>query len=220
MYKTDGKFIVIEGIDGSGTTTQSELLNEYLLKEGFLSKKTSEPTNGYTGKLIRELLKDNTKFSGTHYDRQFAYLAAADRHEHLYNLNDGIIKENNEGKHVISTRYLFSSLAYNASNNKEYLFVKELNKRFPLPDLTIYINNPVELSLERINKRDFKEVYETREHLTLIKSRYDKIFNDFKNRRIIIDGTLSIEEQHIIIREAVLKTFLTKKEIKDVKINR
>ena len=125
-------FIVLEGIDKSGKTTQAEFLKDYLIEHGNLAIVSSEPTNSSIGKLIRKgmqnqffSIKDKTKF-----DEQMAYLFAADRHHHLYNNIDGVFKLIQQDNYtVISTRYYFSSLAYNSTT--EFDFVYQLNQKFP-----------------------------------------------------------------------------------------
>lgn len=184
------KFIVFEGIDGSGTSTQSGLLREYFAKKNQSAKLTAEPSNGPVGHLIREGMKKRVVFSENtkHFDRQMAYLFAADRHDHLYNDVDGVFKLLNEGNHVISTRYYFSSLAYHCSNEEEFNFVRNLNKEFPNPDLVIYIDNPVEVSLQRLQQRSVQDIYENQEKLQKVKENYQKIFLNYTGKLCVIKG--------------------------------
>ncbi|MGK7955608.1 MAG: dTMP kinase, partial [Crocosphaera sp.] len=143
-------FIVLEGIDKAGKTTQAELLKDYFTHQGDSAIISSEPTDGVIGKLIRKamqtqvfMIQDKVKF-----DEQMAYLFAADRHYHLYNEVDGVYKLIQEDScHVIATRYYFSSLAYNSNNQEEFNFVYGLNQRFPNPDLVIYLEIPLNVAL-------------------------------------------------------------------------
>ncbi len=193
-----GKFIVLEGIDGSGTTTQANLLKEYLLVQGKDVIITTEPTDGEIGKLLRKALK-NDIFSlenEQRYDQQMALLFAADRHYHVFNQNDGILKNLNNGNHVISTRYYFSSIAYNANNPDEFSWIGNLNANFPKPDILIYIDVPVDISLERICKRKSLEIYEHREKLIAVSYNYHSLLRDYNGLLINIDGKEPIETVH------------------------
>lgn len=204
-----GKFIVFEGIDGSGTSTQSELLKDFLLDNGISAVTTCEPSSGPIGNMIREGFKKRLSFVSDEklFDEQMAYLFAADRHDHLYNEVDGIYALNNKGITTISTRYFFSSLVYHVSNDEEYSFVKKLNEKFPLPDLTIYIDNPVEISLQRISLRAHRDAYENKEKLEKVKLNYKRVFEEYSENLLAIDGSMSINEIHDEIKKKVVNLY-------------
>ena len=126
-------FIVFEGIDSSGKSTQAELLLNYFINAGDRAVISPEPSNGIIGNLIRQALKQRIIFCRDRalFDEQMAYLFASDRHDHLYNDIDGVFKLINDGVHVISSRYYFSSLAYNCDTKEQFEFVSNLNARFP-----------------------------------------------------------------------------------------
>ena len=203
-------FIVLEGIDKAGKTTQAELLKDYLINQGDSAIISSEPTEGVIGKLIRKamqnqvfVMKDKAKF-----DEQMAYLFAADRHYHLYNEVDGIYKLiQQDNSHVIATRYYFSSLAYNTNNQEEFDFVYGLNKRFPNPDLVIYLDITLDIALSRLENALYKEVYETQEKLQQVKDNYQQIFQSYKGKILKIDAKNSIEEIHQRITAYLEKNF-------------
>ena len=195
-------FIVLEGIDGSGSSTQSELLKKYFLAQGEKAVISPEPSSGIIGNLIRQALKKRIVFTEDTnlFDEQMAYLFAADRHDHLYNDVDGVFKLINDGFNVISTRYYFSSLAYNCQTPEEFDFVSKLNHKFPNPDLAIYLDISPDVSLSRIQDRSLKEVYETKDKLGKVRKNYQKIFANYTDKLLIIDGTEDILEiSHQII---------------------
>lgn len=200
------KFIVLEGIDGSGTTTQAELLHNYLTSHQKKAVISPEPTTDKIGRLLRDFLSSKDLFdSPAKFDQQMAYLFAADRYYHLYNNVNGVYKLIAEQIYVISTRYYFSSLAYNAKNATEFDFVWNLNKYFPPPDLLIYIDIPVELSLKRICDRPNLEVYETESKLKQVKNNFEHIFNNYQQPILKIDGTQSKENIHQQIIEFIFR---------------
>lgn len=192
-------FIVFEGIDGSGTSTQANLLKEYFITQNHQAILSPEPTKGVIGKLIREAMQkpiisiqDKEKF-----DEQMAYLFAADRHYHLYNDVDGILKlTQQDNYHVITTRYYFSSLAYNCNTPEEFQFVSQLNARFPQPNLVIYLDIPVKVSLNRLAERHQREVYENEEKLNHVQDNFIKIFSEYQGNKLIIDGQDTIDSIH------------------------
>ena len=198
-------FIVIEGIDASGKSTQAELLKEYFITQKQQAVISSEPSNGIIGNMIRQALKQRIIFSRDRalFDEQMAYLFAADRHDHLYNDIDGVFKLIEDNYHVISTRYYFSSLAYNCDTVDKFNFIKKLNDRFPNPDLTIYLDLPVEASLVRLQERSLQEIYETKSKLTLVREQYQKIFAEYDGKAIVLDATQDREYLHRLIVEEI-----------------
>ncbi len=207
-----GMFIVFEGIDGSGTSTQSELLVDYFKRNGTLCYLTCEPSSGPIGNLIRQGMKGRVTFSkgenpvivnGDLFDEQMAYLFAADRHDHLYNTVDGVINQVNSGATVISTRYFFSSYAYHCSSDEDFALVKSLNSRFPDPDLVIYMENPVEESMKRMSSRAFSDEYENEKKLKQVKANYSKIFTEYQGEVLVVSATDSIENIHNIIVDKI-----------------
>ncbi len=129
MIKKDilKKFIVLEGLDGSGTTTQIKMLSDKFKNSGIKLLVTAEPTDNRIGRIIRETLHHKYKIKPD----TLALLFAADRNEHLFG-KKGIIDYLDEGYYVISDRYFFSSIAYQ-SLNCDLDWVIALNN-FPLPE--------------------------------------------------------------------------------------
>lgn len=209
-----GMFIVFEGIDGSGTSTQAEMLKNYFLTNKNSCHLTCEPSDGPIGNMIRQAFKGRLNLSkgknpyvinGNIFDEQMAYLFAADRHDHLYNEIDGVVKLINEGVTVISTRYYFSSYAYHCSSEADFELVTNLNSRFPKPDLVIYLDNTVKVSMDRMRNRAFKDEYENEKKLALVKQNYYKVFDEYNGKILLIDATNTIDNIHGLIVEKVLE---------------
>ncbi|MBE9222986.1 dTMP kinase [Cyanobacterium stanieri LEGE 03274] len=192
-----GLFIVFEGVDGAGSSTQAQLLQNYFTQINQKSIISPEPSDGPIGKLLREFLGGRNDFNNQDlYDQQMAYLFAADRHYHLYNNFNGVYSLRSKNIHVISTRYYFSSLAYNGKNEKDYDFICLLNQKFPPPDLVIYLDIPVDLALERMCDRPLKEIYETKEKLIKVRERFQEIFANYPHKMLKIDARENPQKIH------------------------
>jgi len=189
-----GKFIVFEGLDGSGSTTQAGKLREWLNKtekELVLGKPTAhltkEPTNNIIGGLIRGQLTGDWKTR----PECLQLLFAADRSHHLEKEVIPLLKD---GATVISDRYFFSTIAYGATeiNDKEWL--AEINKPFLLPDLTFLIRVSPRVCLQRIKGDRFSvELFEKEEALARVWENYEELAKKFDNV-YIVDGEKPIEE--------------------------
>lgn len=200
-------FIVFEGIDGSGTSTQAELLNNYFIAQGKKTVVTPEPTSGPVGKLIRQILNNQELIfmpDTQRFDEQMSYLFAADRYYHLHNQQDGVLSLLKQNINVISTRYYFSSLAYHCQDAHDFNQVKILNQNFPNPDLVIYIDIPVKDALIRLQEREHREVYEYEEKLIKVKSNYQDIFKNYPNLLVKIDGKKNVNNLHKNIVEFII----------------
>jgi len=140
-------FIVLEGIDGSGTTTQLGLLERHLQRRGRRVLATREPSTGPIGRLLREILLGGHKSpAGAPVDGlAMALLFAADRRDHLSREIDPAVAA---GTDVISDRYLLSSLAYQAQE-AERDWVAGLARDLRVPDLTLLLDLPVEVAAAR-----------------------------------------------------------------------
>ncbi|MGK7931459.1 MAG: dTMP kinase [Microcystaceae cyanobacterium] len=190
-------FIVLEGIDGSGTSTQAELLQTYFINHQQKAILSPEPSEGIIGQLIRKGMQSSILDvkDSHHFDQQMAYLFAADRYHHLYNEENGVFKSIKQDKtHVITTRYYFSSFAYNGYTQEDWELIARLNHNFPNPDLVVYCDLPVEVSLLRIQDRSTKEIYETKEKLTQVRHNYHRLFKDYSGKLLIVDATQATTE--------------------------
>ena len=192
-------FIIFEGIDGSGLTTQSKILKDYLEKKGNKILLTKEPTNNPIGKIIRKILGGQSKLN----QETLALLFAADRSMHM-----NIIKKELKVYFVDLVRYYFSNFAYQMlSVDLDHLI--RINSRFLKPDLTIFLDVPAEVCKKRIDEnREHIEIFENRETLERIRKNYIKIIKLFKKKGydiVKIDGNRSIEETHAAVAACVEK---------------
>lgn len=188
-------FIVFEGIDGSGTTTQVRLLTEFLTQKNTPVVQTAEPTDGIVGKFIRDVLSGQKKVS----PRALQLLFFADREDHL---QKKILPALHEKKVVVSDRYYVSTLAYSSLSDDASLFL-DIAKYFPKPDLTIFIDIPVDIALERIKKRgEAEEIFEKKESLEKIAAAYRRLVSNIpEEKKLVLDGTKPISEVFHSIRE-------------------
>ncbi len=190
-----GKFIVFEGIDGAGKSTQVELLRKKLTQLGREVVLTAEPTSLESGKAIRRALSGEVKKT----ESEMAAMFVLDRIAH--NNAEGGIKELCEsGKDVISDRYYYSTLAYQGQST-DYGWVKAMNTRCPdikRPDLCIYLDLLPEQSLARIQKRgEAVEIYENKEKLTSVRNAFLSVIDDLGadgERIAAVDASRTPEE--------------------------
>lgn len=192
----DGKFIVFEGLDGSGKTTQIHLLEEHLRKNGHTVDVTAEPTVSALGGLIRDALCDFTHRSSG----EIAALFMADRVQHNMNPVWGLQKLLDSGRTVLCDRYYYSSMAYQGTVS-DWDWVADMNLNSPeirKPDLCIFLDVDYERSLRRMEEgnRLYLEIYENAESLLATRRSYFRAFEQLKDRDriVIVDAARSIEE--------------------------
>lgn len=190
-----GRFIVIEGIDGAGKTTQIELLAERLRAEGRTVHVTAEPTASVSGGLLRDALGGISNRTAC----EMAALFVLDRIFHNVNPN-GINAMLEKGIDVICDRYYYSSLAYQGSQT-DFEWVKNMNLGCPeirIPDICIFLDLAPEESLKRISKgRTTTELYEKLDTLESVRKRFFEVFEILKDRdnvKVIDTTGDSIEE--------------------------
>ena len=204
------KFIVFEGIDGAGKTTQIKLLSARLKKRGIECYITAEPTDMPSGKLIREALSGRVKTTTAEMADMFAH----DRVIHKKDEEKGIDAHLNDGITVISDRYYYSSLAYQGSE-LGFETVAALNLDNPdirTPDICLFLDLSPEKSLERIGKRADTptEIYENYDYLEKTRRMFFDVFERLRARGEhieIIDASGSAEEISDKIIECVLPLF-------------
>ena len=191
-----GILIAFEGIDGAGLTTQAVLLKQHLEQKGYDTLLTKEPTNGLIGGLVRACLRGEWHTS----NRVLQLLFTADRAHHL---EYEVIPALNSGRIVICDRYMFSTIAY-GSLELEYEWLKQLNSKFPVPDLTVIIDVKPETSIRRIrSSRVGYELFEDLGRLENVRRVYiELIVKDFRNMHVV-DGEGSIDQVHSEVKRIV-----------------
>lgn len=213
-----GKFIVFEGIDGSGTSTQSTKLHRSLLEMGVAVHVTEEPSDGPVGGIIKQILHGRLISFGQSGSsapswREMALLFASDRVDHLEcevlpNLNDGI--------NVISDRYVYSSLVYQtviSGNDENEKWIREINRFAVKPDIVFFLDvSPEEAQRRRLARRIGHELYEDLPLQRKIAEKYRHIMKQLSGSSdegnetvILLDGERNIEEIHTDCLEHVKK---------------
>lgn len=188
-----GKFIVIEGIDGSGKTTQAKIVAEKLANAVY----TKEPTTGPIGQFIRQRLSGSLALPPV----ALQHLLSADRAVHEEEVKGYLAK----GMMVVSDRYLWSSVAYGMADREgtdytdgNVLLVAQsilsMYHKFILPDMTFYLDVSIDTAMKRIEKMGKeREMYEHRNKLELIKKGYEWLIRQFPKEITLVDGERPIE---------------------------
>lgn len=201
-----GRYIVIEGIDGSGKTTQAGLVGEYLKKQKVPYISTAEPRkkDGVVGRLIHQILEDKVKIPSV----AFQYLFSAERAIHHEEL---IIPSLKSGKWVISDRSFWSAIPYGimdkmiGEGKKEYDYndgkvilaaqsILSMYHQFVVPDITFYLDVTTKEAMKRISGKKIKEIYEKKEKLDKIIKGYKWLVKEFPGEFVVINAEKSVEE--------------------------
>ena len=203
-----GKFIVFEGLDGSGKSTQIRCLEQRLRDMGRRVDVTAEPTVSALGGLVRDALSGFTPRSGG----EIAALFMADRVQHNVNPVWGIQKMLASGFDVICDRYYYSSMAYQGTVTDPD-WVERINLDCPeirRPDLCVFLDVDYEHCRRRMEEgRAFREIYENEASMIATRRRYYAVFEELKERdRIaVIDAGRPVEEVAEDVFRAVLPLF-------------
>ena len=192
-----GKFIVFEGIDGAGKSTQAKLLGKWFEERGYEVVLTKEPTDTAFGKLIRKLVLTGGRegiIDGARISHEAeALLFAADRAEHVHKLIKPALEG---GKVVISDRYFYSSLAYQWARGLDLDWLIDLNRFAIKPDLVILLDLPVKESMKRIGSRSIKTEFDKIVELQKkVRENYLKLAERFPEMRIV-NALASVEDIH------------------------
>ena len=208
MPLNNARFIVFEGLDGAGTTTQATWLQALLTRNGTPGFLTNEPTPEPIGAFIRRLLSRSEKTrEGAPYrpnERAMGLLFAADRLAH----SDVIEAHLARGEHVVCDRYLLSSMAYQTLDSAITAeWVIDVNRGSTTPGLTLFLAVPVDVCLARIRVRaEEASIYETRALLESISANYERMLPLYEKqfgRVVRIDGNQSVDDVHVAVVKAV-----------------
>ncbi|TVR88868.1 MAG: dTMP kinase [Saprospirales bacterium] len=202
-----GKFIALEGIDGSGKSSQVKALTHKMKEAGLPVYPTFEPTAGPVGSLIRNIFSGRIEAD----QRTIAGLFVADRLDHLLNKTDGIIQKINSGCHVLTDRYFFSSLAYQGAHVDMDWVIQANSQSVKLlrPNLHIFLDLKPEKSIERLKSdRRSTDMYEKLETLQKVRQNFFTAFEKMPGENVvIIDGARPFEEVSLAIWEEVSRLF-------------
>lgn len=190
-----GKFIVLEGIDGSGKSSQIGPLVKRIEELGVPCRADREPTSRPVGRLVRRALTGETPLD----PRVIAALYAADRLDHLVNGEDGVCAAIDEGVTVVSDRYYFSSYAYHSVDvDMDWVIgANSLSAGLLRPTLTVFLDVPAGVAMDRIRRnRDHEELFEKEERLRRTRELYFEAFDRLKDveRVAVVDGCGAPEE--------------------------
>jgi len=190
-----GLFIVFEGIDGTGKSTQLHLLAEKLSQQGYAVVATREPTDGPYGQKIRELFVD--RGAVTHEEELELFIA--DREQHVQEVIKPALKD---GCIVICDRYYLSTIAYQGANGLDPDVIMQKNEKFPAPDLAIILEIEPARGIHRIqnNRNEHPNSFEAEENLLKVAAIFSSLQHDYIRR---INGLDSIENVQRQVFEAV-----------------
>lgn len=206
-----GLYIALEGIDGSGKTTQVERLVSYFEKQGREVVQTREPRKGegLIGKLIQDILHGKTAVSPV----AFQYLFSADRQMHHQDL---ILPALDAGKVVISDRCFWSAIPYGILDTNDKVDANSMQQKlvaqsilsfyheFTVPDKTFYLEVSLDTAIERITKGDgANEIYEDKSKLKRAIEGYQWLLKEFADEFTIVDANKDVEEVTSEIANAI-----------------
>ena len=199
--KGKGFFICVEGLDGCGKTTQTKLLVRKLRKMGWDAVYTAEPSRGKIGQFIKKYCLHGEKRT---FPIVEALLFVADRFEHV---EREVIPALNEGKIVVSDRYVYSSLAYQGATGLDLKWIEMINEHAIRPDLAIFVDVEPEAVIKRLKPK--KSVMENLETQRKVREVYVKFVE--KGKLVRIDGNKSTKEVADDVLKVVLR-FLEKRD--------
>ena len=205
-----GFFICLEGIDGSGKSTQTKKIKEFLTSQGKDFVITKEHNEKYLkGKEIQEVLDHKRKVDSS---LEFQEMYVVNRQEHLKNL---IIPSLREGKIVLTDRYFWSTIAYGSLGVKKETLI-EINKDFIAPDLTIFLGVQPGKAMEKLkSSRSSIEIFEKLEKLEIISQTYKWLTLNYGQQIITVDG----EQLESEITSQIINLITKNKKFNQVKIH-
>jgi len=183
-----GIFICIEGLDGSGKTTQAKRLVKNLRRRGFDAVYTTEPSKGKVGRLIRSFVLDRERRVPIALE---ALLFAADRVDHVETEVKPLLKRD---KVVVCDRYVYSTLAYQGATGLNLEWIEDINRFALKPNLALFIDVPSDVVVKRIKRK--RTVMETERNQEKVREVYMKMVQE--RRLTLVDGDKPIS---VVARE-------------------
>lgn len=191
-----GRFIVLDGPDGSGTTLHTRLLSERLAAENKKVLATAEPGDGNIGRFLRSELR-----SGHLPADALQLLFTADRADHVSRIIEPALGAETN---VVCDRYVSSTIAYGEALNLDVVWLESMNKKFIQPDILIFLLPPVSVILSRLQERETSESLETKEIQERVHSAYTRMAKEDPSI-VVIDSSGSKEKTAELIRDTVKK---------------
>lgn len=183
-----GRLFVIEGLDGSGKTTQLEILRNCLEGKGYGVVLIKEPINSETGKKIRRAIDGKIEMS----EADFQDLFIQNRRELLRDVIEPVIRL---GGTVILDRYYWATIAYGTSRGLDFDELMRKNFTFRTPDITFFLDVSPLICVERMDLRgDKKTRFENEEKMTAALKEYMKLIRMFSDNIVLINGEQKIDE--------------------------
>jgi dTMP kinase len=204
----EARFIVFEGLDGAGTTTQAAKLQALFTRKGTGSFLTHEPTPGPVGTFIRRLLtgRESTGDGGVFRPDEtvMGLLFAADRLAHTTQIRAALAA----GEHVVCDRYIFSSMAYQTLDPSiKADWVIDVNQGCAVPDITLFVDVPPDVCMQRVAaRRADSTIYEDREQLATVAHNYQKLMQQYQasfGDVVRIDGNKDVDQVHAAVLAAL-----------------
>jgi dTMP kinase len=201
-----GNFLVVEGPDGSGTTTQVDRLASFLRTEGHDVYVTNEPTDGEYGKVVQKMV------GGTYFDndiaeeekaRRIAEEFVKDRKQHQKEIRNKL----QDNDFVISDRYYHSTYAYQETHGVGFETIRNLHKdiigdELHRPDLTLVLDIDTDVSMERIDERgQDKAIFENASFQEKVMARYRNLDERLEGEIEMVDSDRSIQQVARSIRK-------------------
>lgn len=202
MTTERGRFIVIEGLDGAGTTTQVARLAAALRARGADVEETHEPTGGPVGRVLRDAIERRIELDPV----AMALAFAADRADHLFGA-EGVERQLEDGRWVVCDRYVLSSFAYQPSERISREWVAQINAHAIEPDVTVFVDVEPELCVERIAARSSAdELFHAVEPLAAARANYRAAIDAGTPVGVLleVDGSGSMDEVAAAIEAGVV----------------
>lgn len=197
----NGHFIVFEGIDGSGTTTQAEQLRKRFVEYGLPAHVTAEPSSGPVGSIIRQILTGRLVVRHQHGIsapswKTLSLLFAADRQDHV---ESEILPNLSDGVNVICDRYVYSSVIYqsvSSGDDTTAQWIREVNRHIRTPDLVIHLRiDPEEALKRRIARGGSLEIFDDPEFQARLARAYENLAETFEDTHVVtVEANQSVEQ--------------------------